>query len=102
MMMRESEVIYRPRPDLPAVDGRKQITVAADVAAIVLAALQGKTRETFMLLALDTKHRVTGDIELRTGTLDASLVHPRDVFGWAVAVQASALVLAHNHPSGDD
>jgi DNA repair protein RadC len=50
---------------------------------------------------LDTKHRVLRATVLSVGTLDASLVHPREVFRAAAAAAAAALVLFHNHPSGD-
>ena len=53
------------------------------------------------MLLLDTKHRVLRTVVLSVGTLDASIVHPREVFREAAAAGAAALVLFHNHPSGD-
>ena len=53
------------------------------------------------MLLLDTKHRVLRTVVLSVGTLDASIVHPREVFGAAATAGAAALVLFHNHPSGD-
>ena len=50
---------------------------------------------------LDTKYRVIRASILSVGTLDASIVHPREVFREAMAAGAAALVLFHNHPSGD-
>jgi DNA repair protein RadC len=50
---------------------------------------------------LDTKHRVLKTAVLSVGTLDASLVHPREVFREAAGGGAAAIVLFHNHPSGD-
>ena len=52
-------------------------------------------------MLLDTKHRVLRSTVLSIGTLDASIVHPREVFREAVAGGAAAIVLFHNHPSGD-
>lgn len=52
-------------------------------------------------MLLDTKHRVLKTAVLSVGTLDASLVHPREVFREAVGGGAAAIVLFHNHPSGD-
>ena len=49
----------------------------------------------------DTKHTLIGIHVVSVGTLDASLVHPREVFKAAYLSNASALILAHNHPSGD-
>ena len=50
---------------------------------------------------LDTKHRVIRIKLVAIGSLDAAVVHPREVFREAAAVSASAIVLFHNHPSGD-
>lgn len=59
------------------------------------------TVEHFYALFLDTRRRLVRKEELTRGTLDAAIVHPRDVFRHAVAANASAVVLVHNHPSGD-
>lgn len=62
---------------------------------------RGLQRECFWVLLLDGKHRLI-DVELvSVGTLTASLVHPREVFGPAVRAAAAAVAVAHNHPSGD-
>ncbi|GAB5405218.1 MAG: hypothetical protein Aurels2KO_34490 [Aureliella sp.] len=50
---------------------------------------------------LDTKHRMIGSHQITVGTLDASLVHPREVFRTAIRDSSSSVLLAHNHPSGD-
>ena len=71
-----------------------------DVAAYLLPRYGAGLVEQFGLLMLDTKHRVLRATVLSIGTLDASLVHPREVFR-AAAAGAAALVLFHNHPSGD-
>jgi DNA repair protein RadC len=57
--------------------------------------------ETFGLLALDVRHRLRREAVVSVGCLTASLVHPREVFQEAVVARAAALVLFHNHPSGD-
>jgi DNA repair protein RadC len=57
--------------------------------------------ETFGLLALDARHRLRRETVVSVGCLTASLVHPREVFQEAVVSRAAALVLFHNHPSGD-
>lgn len=59
------------------------------------------TVEHFYVLLLDTRRRLLRKVALTRGTLDAVIVHPRDVFRHAVAANASAVVLVHNHPSGD-
>lgn len=59
------------------------------------------TVEHFYALLLDTRRRLVRKEVLTRGTLDAAIVHPRDVFRHAVAANPSAVVLVHNHPSGD-
>lgn len=58
-------------------------------------------REHFHVLYLDTRRRLIASETVSVGTLDASLVHPREVFRLAVEKCASAVLVAHNHPSGD-
>jgi DNA repair protein RadC len=57
--------------------------------------------ETFGLLALDVRHRLKREAVISVGCLTSSLVHPREVFQEAVVSRAAALILFHNHPSGD-
>jgi DNA repair protein RadC len=63
--------------------------------------LRDSRREHFMVLLLDGRHRVMSESQISQGTLTASLVHPREVFRPAVQAAAAAIVLVHNHPSGD-
>jgi DNA repair protein RadC len=58
-------------------------------------------REEFHIVCLDTKNQVIGTHQISVGTLDASLVHPREVFRAAIKDAASSIILVHNHPSGD-
>ncbi|WP_390621602.1 JAB domain-containing protein [Roseimaritima sediminicola] len=58
-------------------------------------------QEEFHIVTLDTKHRMIDSHRISVGTLDASLVHPREVFRPAIKDASSAILLAHNHPSGD-
>jgi len=58
-------------------------------------------QEEFHIVALDTKHKPIHTHLITRGTLDASLVHPREVFRPAIRDSAAALLLVHNHPSGD-
>jgi DNA repair protein RadC len=62
---------------------------------------RGERQETFATLLLDVRGRVRKLLPLTRGTLTSSLVHPREVFGPAVREGAAALIVAHNHPSGD-
>ena len=58
-------------------------------------------QEEFLIATLDTKLCVRRVVRITRGTLDASLVHPREVFRAAIADAASSILLIHNHPSGD-
>ena len=59
------------------------------------------THEEFHIVTLDTKNKVIQSHQITVGTLDASLVHPREVFRAAIKDSASSVILVHNHPSGD-
>ena len=59
------------------------------------------SQEEFHIVTLDTKHKPIATHRITVGTLDASLVHPREVFRPAIRDAASAVLLVHNHPSGD-
>ena len=58
-------------------------------------------RETLIVFLLNTRRRLTAWTTASIGTMDTILVHPRDVFRTAIITSAAAVVIAHNHPSGD-
>jgi len=58
-------------------------------------------REVFYVLLLDGKNRVQGEVRVSEGSLTVALVHPREVFAPAIRSAAAAVILVHNHPSGD-
>jgi DNA repair protein RadC len=60
----------------------------------------GAEREVFSVLHLDNRHRLIAVEELFAGTIDGASVHPREVVKFALARNAAAVILAHNHPSG--
>ncbi|MES2918665.1 MAG: DNA repair protein RadC [Pseudomonadota bacterium] len=62
--------------------------------------LRGRRREVFCVLFLDSQHRLIACEELFQGTLDSCSVHPRQVVERALSLNAAAVILAHNHPSG--
>jgi DNA repair protein RadC len=62
--------------------------------------LSGRQQEVFLVLFLDTQHRVIAPEELFHGTLGQTSVYPREVVKRALAHNAAAVILAHNHPSG--
>ena len=79
----------------------RTITNSADAAAIVIPKLAGADREHCLTVLLDTRNHVIGINTVSIGTVSASLVHPREVFKPAMLANASSLILAHNHPSGE-
>jgi DNA repair protein RadC len=87
---------------LPASrEDRQIVATPADVADLLREPMEQYTVEKFHVLLLDTRNRLIRVTEASSGTLNASLVHPREVFHEAVRAKAASIVLAHNHPSGD-
>jgi len=79
----------------------RQLRQSKDVADLMAGVVAGLDREAFFVVLLDGKNRATGINQVSLGSLTAALVHPREVFKPAIAGSAAALVLVHNHPSGD-
>jgi DNA repair protein RadC len=73
----------------------------ADVARVLLPLLRDRLQEVFVVLILDSKNGIKLTVEISRGTLNASLVHPREVFKCAIDHSAAAIIVAHNHPSGN-
>lgn len=72
-----------------------------DVANLLMPELRDVSKEHFKSLLLGTKNQVLKVVTVSVGILDSSLVHPREVFKDAIAISAAAIIVAHNHPSGD-
>ncbi len=103
MTLRELTLRYSPAADGAGhpIPLTRSVCRAADVAPAVVSLLREEAVEVFVMLCLSTKHRVLGYYEVSRGTLDATLVHPREVFKVALLANAAAILVAHNHPSGD-
>ncbi|KPV43227.1 RadC family protein [Alicyclobacillus ferrooxydans] len=82
-------------------ENKHQIRCAEDAAEYVMDRMRHLKKEHFFILHLDTKHRLIGEEIVSVGSLDASIVHPREIFKSAVKKSASAILCLHNHPSGD-
>lgn len=91
---------FNRRHNLAKQNG-KPIKSAKDVFAYVEPKLSHLDRECFMVLHLDTKNCVTNEDIVSVGTLNSSLIHPRELFKSAIKESANSIILAHNHPSGD-
>lgn len=63
--------------------------------------IEREPEEIFGFLALDTKNNVLGLVEISRGSLNSSIVHPREVFKRAILLNSSSILLFHNHPSGE-
>jgi len=72
-----------------------------DVAAEMRGRLKGKKKEHFWVICLDTRNRLINCKPVSIGSLDTSIVHPREVFKEAVSSSAASVIFVHNHPSGD-
>jgi len=79
----------------------KKITCAKDVFDLYHERLKDEKQEHFIVIMLDTKNNIIAEETVFKGTLDASIVHPREIFKTAVRNSASKIILLHNHPSGD-
>jgi len=91
--------------------GRRALTVPLDRGTSITSAAQvhrtfaprfaDLEQEEFIVVLLDRKQRVIRVVEVSRGTLDSSIVHPREVFREAIREAAASVVAVHNHPSGD-
>jgi DNA repair protein RadC len=82
---------------------RQIIRTPADAASLLAEQARSLQQEMFWMLPLDARNHLQkkAPVEISKGLLDASLVHPREVFKPAIACSSAAIVLVHNHPSGD-
>ena len=80
---------------------KRKITCAKDVYDLLVDRYGSLKKEYFICLYLDTKNNIIKEEVVSIGTLNASLVHPREVFKTAIRESANSLILVHNHPSGD-
>lgn len=71
------------------------------VIELIQTQLKDKTKEHFKLIMLNSRNKVINIADISTGTLNASLVHPREVFIEAIKHHSCAVILVHNHPSGE-
>lgn len=80
---------------------RVEVTSPEAAAELLLPELHGRDRERCVAALLDTRHRLIEVATVSVGSVDHTFMAPRELFRDALLVNASALVLAHNHPSGD-
>lgn len=80
---------------------RAVIRTPDDVASLLMPRFRYETKESFLAVLLSTKNHVLKTPVISIGSLNASIVHPREVFREAINASAASVILAHNHPSGD-
>ncbi|MCE5038258.1 RadC family protein [Staphylococcus auricularis] len=84
-----------------SIDEKIKITSPNDVAQFMMGKLQDLTQEHFVVLFLNAKNIVIKQKVIFIGTLTSSVVHPREVFHEAIKASSHAIIVVHNHPSGD-
>ncbi len=90
--VREIEYTYDKRPKISGMD---------DVIKAVKPMIADPNKEFFMALYLNTKNGILKQEVISIGSLNANIVHPREIFKTACMISASSIIVAHNHPSGD-
>lgn len=92
-LIKENAGLY----DIPAISCPKGVYQASET----LLSLSEEPQEKFCIFCLNTKNKIAGVHTISVGALNASIVHPREVFKAALLNNSSAIILLHNHPSGD-
>ena len=85
----------------PDSKGKVVIKTPEDVLGQVKGRLKNKKKEHFITLLLDTRNQLIGVTTISIGSLDSSIVHPREVFKEAISASTASVIFVHNHPSGD-
>jgi len=90
------------RLESPVQEGEKPVLKSpVDVVKLIKMKLKGKKKEHFLVLCLDTRNHLINCKSVSVGSLDTSVVHPREVFKEAITASAASVIFARNHPSGD-
>lgn len=95
------ELAGRVREDGRPIESLTRFTSASQVFEHLNFEFRDRRKEYFMALLLDGKNRIIKRVQISEGSLNQSIVHPREVFNVAVRESAAALILLHNHPTGD-
>lgn len=90
-MVKEASVLYENR----------KVASPNDAVDLIKDFLQESDREKCILICLDTKNQPTFLTTISIGSLNSSIIHPREVFKLAIMSNSASIIMAHNHPSGD-
>lgn len=83
------------------INGRYKISSPDDVKNLYMEQLRLLTKEIFMVIVMNTRNEIIKELKISTGSLSETVVHPREVFSEVIKEPAAAVILIHNHPSGD-
>lgn len=89
------------RIESSTVKKRKKISEPKDIADLYIPKFRGARKETFKVLLLNSANVIFREVSASEGILNASIVHPREVFRLAITESAASVILMHNHPSGN-
>lgn len=89
-LVRENSILYEPR----------RITCPIDAVELCRHFLDDLDKEECVVVTLDTRHQPTSISVFSRGSLNASIIHPREVFKTAILSNSNGIIIAHNHPSG--
>src|SRR4030043_1989759 len=81
--------------------GKLPLKTPEDIVGLVQGRLKNKKKEYFLAILLDTRNQLIKAAEISVGSLDSSIVHPREVFKEAISASAASVIFVHNPPSGD-
>ncbi|MBI8613893.1 DNA repair protein RadC [Pseudomonas aeruginosa] len=112
LMVRDGRGRYRPADAEQILEAARQVieqkmqrgeafTSPAAVKDYLRTKLAGVEHEVFAVLFMDTRHRLIDYVEMFHGTIDSAEVHPREVVKQALRLNAAAVIVSHNHPSGN-
>jgi len=89
------------RPAADERDGYQAVLGSTSVFDLYRTRYKAATQEEFLLLILNIKNKIQREVSISVGTINKSIVHPRDVFHHALREAAASVIFVHNHPSGD-
>ena len=95
VLVKENSMNYKVDDDFQVTDPKKIAQLIYEVFD-----LQGEMQEHFIVLCLDAKNKIIAVKTVFVGSLNRSIVHPREVFNFAILSSSASIIIAHNHPSG--
>jgi len=93
--------LFRRFNSLRAIKNNERISSPKDVANLLINEMCNLKQEILKLIMLDTKNNILGIKDVFKGSLNSSIVHPREIFNEALKKSSSSIIICHNHPSGD-